>query len=444
MRRRAMFLVSFFVFVPAVAGAQADDADVPVVEVVAPLPPETPIDRSGPTTTERALLQRWLDASPEVAAWRTELGASRFDVVTATLLPNPTLSLSTLVTQAGQAPDSQINGQIQISQPLPIFGQIDARRDEALAALRVSEVNVATEVWQRASDLRAAIVARAFADARSAMLEQNLGELDRILTIVGRRSAAGASPRYDTMRVQLTAVRMRAELRQALLDRRQAEAALLSLLAVPGLEGAAVTREGLSDYAGPDDLDALVALALARRPDAEQARRGAAAARASAARQRAEVVPTPTVWVGSYVGASPYGFSLLSGVAIPVPLFDQNQGDVGHDLSQAEGYDDATHALEERIRVEVTLAHQRVHDANEALALWRTSGTTISQEVIRMAEVSYEGGRFLISDLFDAYEALWDARDTELSLERELADAQVELARAAALFELPAATGGGR
>jgi cobalt-zinc-cadmium efflux system outer membrane protein len=409
-------------------------------EAVPQLPPEPPVDRSGPTVNEAVLLDRWIRESPEVLSWRTEIGAARFDVVTASLFPNPYIQVSSLSTHQGFVPpDSQFNFLVQVQQELPVLGQLSARVDEASAALRATELDVMVQVWVGYASIRSAMVDRAFADEASRMYERNLTELDRILGIVTARATLGAIPRYDLLRVQLTAVTMRANLRESLLDRRTAEGAIVSMLAVPGLDAAPVERTGLMAITYPSSETALVELAIARRPDLEQARRQGAASRASAARQRAEVVPIPSIWVGSYMGASTFSSSLVAGIQLPIPIFDQNQGDIGNALADAAGFDDEADALDARIRIEVVQAARRVAEARSALDSFG-QGVQLSEEVIRLAEVSYQGGRFMIADLFDAYNALWDARAEELQLQQELAEAEVELGRAAALFEVPGAT----
>ena len=442
-RRLSLSLVLALSLSPAYTQAQPPATTAPPPsgpETVPPLPPEPPVDRSGPTVAERVLLERWIRESPEVQSWRTEIGGARFDVVTASLFPNPYIQISTLSTHQGLVPpDSQLNFLVQVQQELPVLGQISARVEEASAALRAAELDVMVQVWGAYADLRAAMVDRAFADAESRMFEGNLSELDRIITIVTARASAGAIPRYDLLRVQLTAMTMRASMREALLDRRMSEAQIVSMLAVPGLDAAPVEREGLMPIVYPASEPALIELAVARRPDLEQARRQGAASRASAARQRAEVVPIPSIWVGSYIGASTYAASLVAGLQVPIPIFDQNQGDIGSALSDAAGFDDEAMALEARIRVEVVQAARRVAEARAALESF-AEGVALSEEVIHLAEVSYQGGRFMIADLFDAYNALWDARAELLQLQEQLAEAEVELGRAAALFDVPDAT----
>jgi cobalt-zinc-cadmium efflux system outer membrane protein len=440
-RDRSLALVVLaLALAPPLARAQPPTTtDAVVPEVVPPLPPEPPVDRSGPTVTEAALLDRWINESPEVLSWRTEIGAARFDVVTASLFPNPYVQVSSLSTHQGFVPpDSQFNFLVQVQQELPVLGQISARVDEASAVLRATELDVMVQVWSGYAGLRSAMVARAFADEASRMYEHNLTELDRIIGIVTARASAGAIPRYDLLRVQLTAVTMRANLRESLLDRRTAEGQIVSMLAVPGVDTAPVERAGLMPITYPAVESELIELAIARRPDLEQARRQATASRASAARQRAEVVPIPSIWVGSYMGASTYSSSLVGGIQMPIPIFDQNQGDIGNAEADAAGFDDEAQALDARIRIEVVQASRRVTEARAALDSFG-QGVTLSEEVIRLAEVSYQGGRFMIADLFDAYGALWDARMEELQLQQELAEAEVELGRAAALFEVPGA-----
>lgn len=386
--------------------------------------------------SEEDVLQLWLTHSREVTSWRSDIGAARFDVVTATLWPNPQLSLGTSIAVAGRdhPPDGVYNWGPSLSVPLPVFGQIGAREHEARAALQVTEVQVATTLWERAAEIEQALVERAFLAAEIEETERNLSELARIDEIVRTREAAGANPRYDVLRVATTESTFRAGLAAATLKRDQADAQIAALLAVPEPRPLPIVRAGLAAFRGPESLNALEQLALARRPDLLLARRGVSAALASAARYRKELVPVPTVQLGSYFTHQAWSASLQGAVTFSVPVFDRNQGLIGRAQSTAAGQRDLVAALEARIRAEVEGAWRARADARHALERFEGSGMQNTSELLSRAEVSYQaGGDFSILDLLDAYRAVWEARAQKLELEHGFASAEADLERAAAL-----------
>ena len=370
----------------------------------------------------------------EVAAWRSQIGAARFDVMTATLWPNPQLNLGTGIVVAGRA-DPSYDWSPSLNIPLPIFGQLDAREREAKAALQVAEVSVAATVWERASEIRQALVERAFVAAEITELERNLEELARIDEIVRAREAAGANPRYDVLRLSTAEATFRAGLAAAKLKRDQVDTQLAALITAPDYKPAPITRAGLESYHGPDNEAALEALTLQRRPDLLLAQRGVVAALASADRYRKEVRPIPSVQLGAYVTHESFSASFQGGVSLTLPLFDRNQGLIGRAEATAEGQRALAAAVETRILAEVRGAWRARADARQALEEFEASGVGATDELLERAEVSYKaGGSFSILDLLDAYRTIWDARAQKLALERTLADADTELARAAGLI----------
>ena len=389
--------------------------------------------------TEDEIFHHWIEHSREVVWMRSQVRGARFDVVTSTLWPNPQVTVNFLGTPAGVPPDGRTNYGLQVQQALPVFGQVSARRDAAVAALAQSEVAVATLLWSRASDLASAMVDRAYGDARVHMLQQNLAELTALEQIIARRVNAGAASQYDTLRVEVSAATLRAEVRDAELERDRAEGRVLALVGDASLDAAPVTREGLAHFHGPETLPALLDLALRRRPDLELARRGVATGLSNARRWTREAVPTPSFWLGAYATHDADSLSVTAGLSVPIPLFDRNQGLVGRARAEAEAQQSLAEATEARIRVEVATAWRARQGARTALDEFRAHGLATTLDLLRRAEFTYQSGAsgsapFTIQDLFDAYRTLWDARAQELALEETFVESEADLERVTALI----------
>lgn len=391
-----------------------------------------------PSITEAEIVRRWLASNRDIAALRAQLGASRFDVVTASLWPNPTLSISFLGTPVGTPPDGRINVGAQVGFSLPIFGQISARVAAANAALSLAEVNVAMMLWARAADLQDAMVERAYADARLLVAERNLQEITRVLDIITRRTAAGTNAEYDQIRVQLALSTLRAARDNATIERARAESRLVALVGEQRPSPLPITLSGLAAFRGPENLDALVAGALSRRPDIELARRGVRAADASVRRWQSDAVPVPGVWVGAYATAAEASLSVVGGLSITLPTFDRNQGLIGRARAESQSGHELEEATRRRAVEEVRGAWEARSHAQLALDRFRVNALTVAEDLVRRAEATYQiGGHgpntFSIVDLLDAYRTLWDAREQEIALQRTRADAEADLERAAAL-----------
>lgn len=393
-------------------------------------------DGTSPLYTEEQLFDRWLKHSAEVAAWRTQISAARWDVLTAKVLPNPSMQVNVNQLVAGTPPDSKTGYQAQVTWPLPIFGQLGARKAAAEARVTVAETQAIALLWQRAADIQAAMVDTAFADARVTMLERNLAELDRLQGIITKRAAVGSNSAYDVLRVTTSATTVRAALTTARTARAESESRLLALMAEPTLGRVHVTRAGLATFRGPLDEGALVRAALERRPDLELARRNALASSKQAESQRKDALPMPSLVAGGYVVAGPYGVQVTGGLSIPLPVFDRNQGPIGRSLADAQTSELFAKALEARIKNEVEGSWRAREAARTSLEQYRTASLPAVAELLSRAEVTYQAGTFSIAELFDAYRTTWDARLQELQLEEQMAQAEIALERAAVLVPI--------
>lgn len=413
----------------AIVGALLCAATAARAQEPAPTP-DTPVLR------EEDVFRNWLRKSPEVKAWRTQVGAARFDVLTAKLWPNPELELVGNFLLSGTPPDGKYNIQGQVNAPLPIFGQRRARIAAAEQLLSVAELNVEAQLWDQATQIRTAMVERAFAAAHSEVLALNSLELERVQRIIERRAQVGANSQYDVLRVQTAWGTLSAAQTNAMIETRRAEARLLALIADPALGSLEILREGLASFRGPDDEQTLVKLAHERRPDLLLVQRGVKALAAQADSFRADAVPTPSAILGAYQTYQLRGFQITAGVSLPLPITNRNQGAIGRARSEKRGQEYMVEALQGRIRQEVVGAFEARRNARSALEEFRSKSLSAATELLRRAEVSYQAGSFSIAELFDAYETMWAAREQELALEHQSADAEAELERAAALLPL--------
>jgi len=410
------------------------------VHAVEPATPSSPESADPAPATEERVFDYWLRKGRELTSLRTKVGAAQFDVATAALWPNPSLAVSGGYLLSGEPVNGITSIGPQLTVPLPIFGQIGMRKDEAVTNLRVAELDVLSEIWDQAEDVQEAMVERAFSDAEVQEVEKNLEELSRISRIVSTRAAAGANSVYDTLRVGTTEATFRAGLATAKTSRDRAEAKLVSLIAVPGLRTIPITPDGLAGFRGPENEEALLRLARQRRPDLELARRGILAARASANRLRRETVPIPSVSLGPYFTHGPSSVSLQASISVPLPTFDRNQGLIGRALVQADGQQALADAIEQRVGIEVHGAWVAREHAREALEAFRKGGLKTTDELLQRAEVSYEAGTFAILDLLDAFRAVWEARAQERELEKAFAEAEAELEHAAVILPISPAS----
>lgn len=385
--------------------------------------------------TERALIDRWMSTSPEVRAMRSQVSVERWELVTAGLLPNPSVELGVNLLVAGTPPDGVYNGGVQVSLPVLLSGQRDARRAAARAGIAVAEAEFSATLWERVNELHGHALDCAWAEARRVLFETALAELASVETIARSRGGAGQATTYDIGRIATAMASLRAELDATALERDRAEAALAAAVGTSATNGTRITREGLRGVNLPDTLTALEALAMTERPDLVRARLEVRRHGADSDRERADGRPVPSFFLGSYVTAVAGSLSVNGGVSVPLPVFDRNQGRVGRAMAERDAAQWRLQALEARVQAEVRGAWRIRTNAREALARFERSGVAATTELLEQARRAWQAGAFNIAELIDAYNAELDAREQALRLSRNVADADAALARSVGRFE---------
>ena len=162
--------------------------------------------------------------------------------------------------------------------------------------------------------------------------------------------------------------------------------------------------------------DSLIALALARRPDL--AARAAAVDEFQALRRLARREALPNLRLSALadrdgLGAEP---RLGAGVGVSIPVFDRNQGIRAQRQAQAEQAALQAHAVELRIRTEVTDALRAYQAASEEVAALEESVLDPARQNRTLLETAYQAGKIglpevllLRNQLLDAELGYWEA-----------------------------------
>lgn len=343
--------------------------------------------------------------NPTLSAARMELDASEGGIAQARVIRNPEVSVQMEDTrQATRATTAQMN------LPLELGGKRAARIDAAQRAREVAQAQLSVAQ----ADLRAAVIAAFFnvliAQERVRLAAGSVDIATRGAQAAARRVAAGKISPVEETKAQV-------ELANAGLEQAEADAALVA------------ARQSLSTQwgnpsprfsAADGKLDALPA-----RPDAAVLRQSLDAApmlltsereldrrQADINVQRSRQYPDLTLSVGAKRdnGAPERGTFPVLGVAIPLPLFDRNQGNLYTAIRQADKAADELRAM--RLRLEHDL-----QQASSQLALSRASAQTLrdtvlpaAQRALQAATQGFEAGKFNYLEVLDAQRTLFQAR----------------------------------
>lgn len=316
---------------------------------------------------------------------------------------------------------------LSITQPIE-WGDRSARIDAARQTADAAQARVAADSAQLALRVTEAYVETATADTRRHRLKRVTRVFRRADSSMAERETTGDASGYARRRIRLERARYEQRLAAARLDARSARRTLARLI-LPD-DAPSVAAESLPS-AMPPSVSEREALQTARRRRPELRRRRLEVdARESALRAaRREAWPDPSLTAG-YKRQSD-GFAGLSlGLGIPLPLFDRNQGNT--EAASARFRTAQTqHALTRRaIQNEVRRAHAAYASSRRQTALLGGDLLGETDDLLRIAQTSYNNGEMSLVELLDAADAYRDARLRTVDLRADLWKRYFELLRA--------------
>ncbi|HYP75648.1 MAG TPA: TolC family protein [Polyangiaceae bacterium] len=407
-------------------------------------PPETPAPISAPVDGARVELSlqqavaRFGRENLRLAAARYEINATRADIISAGLLPNPRLSLSGGWHIHGESDSADQQYAIMLAQSLPIWGRLGASKDAARLTSSATERGFAAEGWQLLGELRRAYLALQLAAGHHGVLKAGLRDLERVQRVLEARTAAGANPVYDRVRLEVERGSLRARIARAEVDVSDAGAGLSAAIGGTPSAGEPMAADPLVEPLNDNrDAAALVQWAFEHRQEiaAMHLETGAADARLSAARKR--FMPEPELGIGyshwrSIPGAPPgsSGGGLLASASIPLPLFDRGQGTVERQLEQTRAARVHEQDLKNIVQREVEHAARTLHSTTAAYRAFREEASHNAETVRRIAELTYREGRGTILELLDAYSSYLRVEEQALELRGAALYAALELEQA--------------
>ncbi|NOV24887.1 TolC family protein [Cupriavidus necator] len=392
----------------------------PVVLPPAPAPAGAP-QPATPLTLDAALALAEAGSFTLSAAGK-ELDATEGDLIQARVLPNPELAVSMEDTRKASR---STTGQVNL--PLELGGKRAARIGLAERGRELAQAELAGT----RAELRAAVIARFFgvlvAQERVTLAEGSVGIASQAAAAAGRRVAAGKVAPLEATRARVEQANAELELAEAtgaLQTARQALAALWGDT-VPRFAQAQGDLDALPSRPAPAALQA----ALEESPLLAASRLSAQRSRAEVALQRSRQYPDVTVSLGAKRDNEANRNMAVLGVAIPLPLFDRNQGNLYAALRRADRAQDAHAATRVRLQGEL-------QQASTQLSVSRAAAQTLQAAVLPAAEQAYaaasrgfEAGKFNFLDVLDAQRTLFQARIRYLDVLARTYDAAASIDR---------------
>jgi outer membrane protein, heavy metal efflux system len=355
-------------------------------------------------------------SNPKLLAGREVVNQARADARTASVLPNPSLTvegsllpLSRRYTVEEPGGPTELSAGIRYPIDRLLFGKRAAAVASATTGVSMAEAELGELARRRAAETAQTFYNALEAEALLGVAKQAVGHLEQFEAATRKAVASGGRPQVELSRVRL-------ELQSARREERQAKAAVVAtkatLLALLGGEGSAsaLALAGTLDgplTAKPLSVEAAYALAATNRPDILALRKKALKAQRDVVVERRNALPETALGFGvahqfqRSIGApdvTTWGASL----EVALPLFDRNQGNRAKAASVAAQTAFELQAALIELRAEVEQVVQSLSTALENARAVAQTDLGLASQVRDSFRKAYEvGGRSLL-EMLDA------------------------------------------
>ena len=347
-----------------------------------------------PLTLQRAI-ELALAGNLDLVVAKREIEVTQGRVIQGQARPNPELAYSLEDQRATTRTQS-----VQLNLPIELGGKRDARITAAERGrdIAIEELNI------RRVEIRASVVAaffEALASQERAVLAQESLELAKISAdAVHKRLLAGkVSPVQSVARVEVA---------QAQSEQRSAFARLNGLLGDHPLRFATVAGSvellpGLPTLVSLQQR--LLSAPLLRRAQLEVER-----SISMANIERSKQVPDVTLSLGVKRSNELQRNQLLFGVSLPLPLFDQNQGNLLEALKRENKVRDELQALTASLGTTILQARERLESVRDEIDVLQRDVLTGAKSAYGAAAIGFENGKFSFLEVLDAQRTYFAAR----------------------------------
>lgn len=376
-----------------------------------PAPIEAPLNLA--EAIRLALAQPALRAAAHEAA----AGAAMLDQ--AGRYPNPELSWL----REGQDSGTRTTT-AQLSQTIELGGKRQARLALAQGEAALAQAELAVRRRETRAEVIAAYYAVLVAARQQQVARDLAGLARRAVDVATRRVAAGKVSPIDATKARLAALDAATELTRAGAELAMARARLGALT---GRTADAVAPTGAEADANTGADDALPVLAPLATLLARSGAAGAAGAtgnagavalargrlatqEAQAGIERAARIPDLTLTLGTQRDDQAGRRQAVFGVALPLPLFDRNQGRLTAALLRGDKARDELEAAQIELARGLAEAHARYGAAREEATLLQAEVIPGARSAWELTLKGFEAGKFAFLDVLDAQRTWFQAR----------------------------------
>ena len=358
-------------------------------------------ERASPAISLPQALQRALAANPRLTAAERDIGIAGGLRIQAGVLPNPDVSFE-LDNALGSGPYKGLRSaetNLQLSQLVELGGKREAR-------IAAGEAGIGSAVWQRRatrlevlSEAAIAFITIISAQRRIEIFDEQIEGFGTLIPLLQKRVQEGASSPAETLRAQVAADLFRVERERAKTQLALARRDLAILMGDSSPHfGKALGR--LTNIGQPppfrDVLRAIEANPQLLRWTAVAAQRNAELLIA-----RLKAIPDPRISAGWRHYQDTNDNAVRLGVSIPIPIFDQNTGNIIA-AQETLAKTDAERAINKLVLTSIVgRAYDTLTGALAELKLLRTSIIPNARSASETIQSGYLQGRFTLLELLD-------------------------------------------
>jgi cobalt-zinc-cadmium efflux system outer membrane protein len=370
------------------------------------------------------------ELNPGVTASRGREEAARAGIVTARQFPNPSVDVNA-GPQRPRNDSGTLSGTawgVGVAQPIEYPTVRDSRRRTAEANLGSVEAGTSAFRAQLLAQVRANFYEVLQRQEQLGIAEEDLKLLGEIRDRVGLRAQLGESPRLDLVRTETEVLNSQRTRDTAAVRVSQAKLALGNLIGIPPDEDYEV-RGSIGSGSVPPTLQELRARVTRDNPQIQQALAEQERARNRLQLERDLRVPAPTLQAG-YV-QEPDKEVTRFGVSIPIPLFNQRQGQIAEALAEVKVAEAQLRTRELALAREMDAVYGRFLIARQQVETFEGGLLERAQRTLEAAEAAYRFGERGIIEYLDAQRTFRAVRQDYLNARYELAYSVIEIERLA-------------
>ena len=382
-----------------------------------------------------AALARAADTSPAVQRARLERRGVEADAVGAGILfpANPVVSVA-----AGSRSD--ISGSVppaagaefgvRVEQQVEIGGQRGTRLTEVARAVDAARARERVALAETRARVRSTYVGALLAREQVRFSEQRLELAERVRTSVQQRAGLGAAADVDLNLAILEVGRADQDLAAARVGAVAADQALRRLLDLPRGPPLELTSRLELPGAPREDTEALVTRARTRRAELAALSASRTQLDATLDRLSREVIPSPTLFF-EWASQQPQQNWFGGGIAIPLPVWRQNQGEKAKVRAAQERLDGERALLERELESEVEVAAASARALAAEAERWEREIAPAAAANAELVTRGWQAGKFDFFRVVQALRESAEARAQQLRLLGTAWAAVIDLDRAA-------------